>query len=116
MFQIINHVLITAKIEVNATNANKQTALDILLRRQGTKLEAEAVNRDIEDLLRKFHAKRGKDTIDPKWLREQRNALIIVAVLMATIAFQAGVTPPGGVWPDNKDDHEVGKAAGPALG
>ncbi|KAI8525500.1 hypothetical protein RHMOL_Rhmol13G0234900 [Rhododendron molle] len=53
---------------------------------------------------------RFEDTIDPKWLREQRNALIIVAVLMATIAFQAGITPPGGVWPNNKDGHEGGEA------
>ncbi|KAH7838519.1 hypothetical protein Vadar_027578 [Vaccinium darrowii] len=93
--RIIDLVLNKTKIDVNATNAIKQTAMDIHFLRQGT--EPEGADRDIEDLLLKFHAKREKDTIDPKWITDQRNALIIVAVLLATIAFQAGVTPPGGV-------------------
>ncbi|KAI8525499.1 hypothetical protein RHMOL_Rhmol13G0234800 [Rhododendron molle] len=82
--------------------------MDILLLRQGTK--PAAVDRNIEDLLRSLHAKRDEDTINPKWLTEQRNALIIVAVLIATIAFQAGVIPPGGVWPDTNLGHVSGEA------
>ncbi|KAH7838194.1 hypothetical protein Vadar_023150 [Vaccinium darrowii] len=67
---------------------------------------------DIKDLLRKANAQRGKDTIDGEWIgiAETRNGIIIVAVLMATIAFQAGVTPPGGVWQDNHDGHIGGEA------
>ncbi|KAH7837123.1 hypothetical protein Vadar_009938 [Vaccinium darrowii] len=98
-FEIIDLVLKKTKIDVNATNAIKQTAMGIHYLRQG--IEPEGADRDIEDLLLKFHAKREKDTIDPKWITEQRNALIIVAVLLATIAFQAGVTPPGGVWAED---------------
>ncbi|XP_022728816.1 ankyrin repeat-containing protein BDA1-like [Durio zibethinus] len=34
------------------------------------------------------------------WLERKRNALMLVASLLATMAFQAGVNPPSGVWQD----------------
>lgn len=135
MFQIIKYVLCHTKIDVNATNARNHTAMDILLpvEGQGTKPEGADWIKDIlrnwfhakrgktkpegegeesnniEDLLQNFHAKSAEDAIDPKWLAKKRTALIIVAVLLATMAFQAGVTPPGGVWPDN-NGHRGGQA------
>ncbi|XP_062091103.1 ankyrin repeat-containing protein BDA1-like isoform X2 [Humulus lupulus] len=54
------------------------------------------------------------------WLGRKRSALMVVASLIATVAFQASITPPGGVWQDtlrgssNSTDsdkpHEVGKS------
>ncbi|KAF8401046.1 hypothetical protein HHK36_014349 [Tetracentron sinense] len=35
------------------------------------------------------------------WLEKKRSSLMVVASLIATMAFQAGVTPPGGVWQDD---------------
>ncbi len=35
------------------------------------------------------------------WLGRKRSALMVVASLIATVAFQAGITPPGGVWQDD---------------
>ncbi|KAL2517921.1 Ankyrin repeat family protein [Abeliophyllum distichum] len=35
------------------------------------------------------------------WLEEKRSALMVVASLIATMAFQVGVNPPSGVWQDN---------------
>ncbi|KAK6248751.1 hypothetical protein QUC31_020316 [Theobroma cacao] len=32
------------------------------------------------------------------WLGRKRSALMVVASLIATVAFQAAITPPGGVW------------------
>ncbi|KAI3968417.1 hypothetical protein MKW92_017282 [Papaver armeniacum] len=36
---------------------------------------------------------------------ETRNALMVVAVLIATITYQGGINPPGGVWQDHKHDN-----------
>ncbi|KAA8535185.1 hypothetical protein F0562_030188 [Nyssa sinensis] len=35
------------------------------------------------------------------WLEKTRNTLMVVASLIATMAFQVGVNPPGGVWQDD---------------
>ncbi|KAK9029674.1 hypothetical protein V6N11_026781 [Hibiscus sabdariffa] len=35
------------------------------------------------------------------WLERKRNILMLVTSLLATMAFQAGVNPPSGVWQDN---------------
>ncbi|KAH6761355.1 hypothetical protein C2S51_018304 [Perilla frutescens var. frutescens] len=35
------------------------------------------------------------------WLEQKKSALMIVAILIATMAFQVGVNPPSGVWQDN---------------
>ncbi|XP_057248666.1 uncharacterized protein LOC130590385 [Beta vulgaris subsp. vulgaris] len=42
------------------------------------------------------------------WLDKQRTALMVVSSLIATMAFQAGINPPGGVWQDDKDGHKAG--------
>ena len=56
------------------------------------------------------------------WLGRKRSALMIVASLIATVAFQASITPPGGVWQDTvlgtnsttsdseETSHSVGKS------
>ncbi|GLT98729.1 hypothetical protein SLE2022_162190 [Rubroshorea leprosula] len=35
------------------------------------------------------------------WLDRKRSALMVVSSLIATVAFQAAITPPGGVWQDD---------------
>ena len=46
----------------------------------------------------KIPAKKHKNT---DWLGRKRSALMVVASLLATVAFQAGISPPGGVWQDD---------------
>lgn len=43
------------------------------------------------------------------WLGRKRSALMVVASLIATVAFQAGITPPGGVWQDDQTVDDNGK-------
>lgn len=113
------------KINVNAKNASNQTAMDVLIRGRGesTKPEdwelgidqerTEPEEHGIEDLFRTKKGKREKDLTHYEWIENKRKSLTIVAILLATIAFQAGVNPPDGVWLDNLDGvngHQAGEA------
>ncbi|KAI3959412.1 hypothetical protein MKW98_019002 [Papaver atlanticum] len=111
-------------IKINALNNYGFTALDTL---------AQIVGRDIKDveigdLLRGAGALRAKDeaqvpsgklkrppqtqakrkTGDEKdWLKDKTSAVLVAASLMATLAFQAGLSPPGGVWQDDTENAAV---------
>lgn len=49
-----------------------------------------------------------RDGRQPDWLEKKQSALMVVASLIATMAFQVGVNPPGGVWQDTSPDHMAG--------
>ncbi|CAL5438467.1 unnamed protein product [Camellia sinensis] len=108
-FEIVKHVLQNTKIDVNATNAYGHTAMDILFLAQNG-ADSEGLHVNIEDFLRNSKAKRAKDLVQGEWISKKREALMIVASLIATMAFQAGVSPPGGVRQDDSDGHIAGKA------
>lgn len=42
------------------------------------------------------------------WAEKIRGNLLVAATLIATISFQAGLNPPGGVWQDSNNGHIVG--------
>nr|DAD40029.1 TPA_asm: hypothetical protein HUJ06_014352 [Nelumbo nucifera] len=44
------------------------------------------------------------------YTHETRNVLLVVAALIATVSFQAGVNPPGGVWQDDDGGHKAGRS------
>ncbi|XP_058196778.1 ankyrin repeat-containing protein At5g02620-like [Rhododendron vialii] len=112
-FEIIKKILENSKIDTRATNASGQTARDILLLGRGKRTKPEQWEGDIEKHLRKHHIHRGNYINHYEWIEQKRKSLTIVAILMATIAFQAGVNPPGGVWLENVDGvdgHRAGEA------
>ncbi|XP_048326766.2 ankyrin repeat-containing protein BDA1-like [Ziziphus jujuba] len=56
-----------------------------------------------DNLVNYFKFKRGRDSPS-----DARTALLVIAVLVATATFQAGLNPPGGVWQDTKLDGSTG--------
>lgn len=52
-----------------------------------------------------------------EWISKRRDALMVVASLIATMAFQSGLNPPGGLWQDDSPDqgHPQGHQAGQAI-
>lgn len=98
----------SSKIDVNAMNKSGWTALDIHF------LAGNPTNSEIGYILRNAGAKLGKEAFveadEPSWVSTRRDTFMVVASLIATMAFQVGVSPPGGVWPDNTEGHVAGKA------
>ncbi|CAK7352858.1 unnamed protein product [Dovyalis caffra] len=126
--QIINYLITETLIEVNALNANGFTALDIVLARgrrniedidiQNTLLEAGALSsKNMPSTMHGSIAIRANNKNRERkknWLEERRNALMVVASLIATMAFQAGISPPNGNWQDDLHpislSHEAGRS------
>ncbi|XAR67124.1 hypothetical protein NMG60_11013566 [Bertholletia excelsa] len=128
----INFLLTSRAVEVNTLNRNNLTALDILRQspRDLRDLEIEHLIRragglsakDLNLITNEFGPAKVPQvtkrlstqltSLKPKevkhkhtdWLGRKRSALMVVASLIATVAFQAGLTPPGGVW---QDDYQV---------
>ncbi|KAD2393954.1 hypothetical protein E3N88_40931 [Mikania micrantha] len=127
--QTVNILLLTTRIDVNATNMNGETSMDILaklprdLRYQQIRqslTRAGAVETYIQGSgMSQLVAKRSsphlrqESTGKDDWLDRKRNSLMVVASLIATMAFQAGISPPSGVWQDYTTTdplHKVGLA------
>ncbi|CDP13441.1 unnamed protein product [Coffea canephora] len=102
----IKYLLDDKKVDVNARNANGNTALDLL---------HEEADSEIAQSLKDAGAERAKkDIAGSDWLSKKRETLMVVASLIATMAFQAGVSPAGGVWQDDSlpgaEPHTAGEA------
>ncbi|KAJ6745806.1 HOMEOBOX PROTEIN WARIAI [Salix koriyanagi] len=98
--EIISFLIMETETEVNAMNASGFTALDIALA-QGRRNRKDI---DVQDSLHQTRLRRKYRRRQNYRLGDRRNALMIVASLIATMAFQAGIRPPGGFW--QEDLHE----------
>ncbi|XP_058111702.1 ankyrin repeat-containing protein BDA1-like [Magnolia sinica] len=133
--KLTEFLLLKTKItmEVNALNVHGFTALDVLLQNH-----SKSNDMKLEGILRGAGAKKA-DVLHPctkedwkiqplspeknrwkkhiDWLNETRSVLMVVAVLISTVTFQAGTNPPGGVWQDDKDATEDlrGHTAGESI-
>ncbi|XP_077225506.1 uncharacterized protein LOC143858684 [Tasmannia lanceolata] len=119
--QMLNLLLKEPNIDLNAKNAYDLTAFDVLVL-----TPSETGDMDIVEMLLRAGCKRGKEPTaliesknpgtwktmlgnvcdlwqkkDDDWLKDMHNTLMIVATIIATITFQAGLNPPGGFWQDS---------------
>ncbi|KAK9683803.1 hypothetical protein RND81_10G165600 [Saponaria officinalis] len=108
--EMVKFLVMNKKMEKNAINTNGLTAMDIHIRSKS------GINHsEIWVALKKAKALKAKTALKPRhkhktWLERQRNALMVVASLIATMAFQVGINPPGGAWQDNMDGHIAGNS------
>lgn len=113
--------LVENEIDVKAKDGNGKTALNIC---------GDVTNTEIRALLQNSGSTKRNDDekIDDQsiqgnnWLAKKRDAIMVVASLIATMAFQAGVNPPGGVWQDDlivsssdRDSSSLSHRAGEAV-
>ncbi|XP_059318610.1 ankyrin repeat-containing protein NPR4-like [Lycium ferocissimum] len=119
--ETVTYLLRNNQIEVNLQDDNGNTALDILAQSR-----RDMIDLQIGDTLREAGGLRAKDIPSPNtqnfakfpnkkssihqshdmagdWLSKKRDAIMVVASLIATMAFQAGMNPPGGFWQGNED-------------
>ncbi|KAJ6994617.1 ankyrin repeat-containing protein BDA1-like [Populus alba x Populus x berolinensis] len=141
--EIISFLTMKTEIEVNAINASGFTALDIALaqgRRNWKDVDVQdslhqvgaSSAKDLSSTMHRLDAvgamnlrsedhftssqsrlKRKHRRRQSYGLGEKRNALMIVASLIATMAFQAGINPPGGLWQQDlqgANEHEAGRS------
>lgn len=126
--QTTKYLVTNTRIEVNAVNANGFTALDILAQSHrdikdfdiSESLRKVGALRTIDDAPPQAngtapHGHRNhqpqaaqnhlvKDMKQPPaedWLTRKRDSLMVVASLIATMAFQSGLNPPGGLWQED---------------
>ncbi|KAF4375743.1 hypothetical protein F8388_014465 [Cannabis sativa] len=133
--ETVKFLVTNTRVEVNATNTNKFTAFDILAESQRSEkdfdisesLRSVGASQTInQSLLTKKHIhdhgtkndesnsnnqKENQEDETTKmtesWLSRKRESLMIVASLIATMAFQAGTNPPGGLWQDNSPSKSI---------
>ncbi|KAM0039174.1 putative ankyrin repeat-containing domain, PGG domain, ankyrin repeat-containing domain superfamily [Helianthus debilis subsp. tardiflorus] len=125
--QTINFLLLNTTIEVNATNTNGETSMDILAQLHRdlfykqimqSLTRAGAVETNIRGSRRQVPRTSRTNTgylkeelpENDDWLNRKRSSLMVVASLIATMAFQAGTNPPSGVWQDDDSSHQAGFA------
>ncbi|KAM7497920.1 hypothetical protein LguiA_022334 [Lonicera macranthoides] len=126
--QTINYLLSEGGVDGNALTEDGCTALDLLER-----YPRNFDSRKIREILTGANIKRAKDLntteelstqscsskakqlilmfwryflkSESRWFEEARGNLMVAATVIASMAFQAAVNPPGGVWQDSvKDD------------
>ncbi|KAJ4846583.1 hypothetical protein Tsubulata_045740, partial [Turnera subulata] len=132
--EMINFLITETMIDINSLNSKGLTALDISLAEDAGRTSR---GKEIQDYLLEVGGISAKYTLSPvqhepeifeaknfcssekdrnkhqgskndKRLKKKRNALMVVASLIATMAFQAGINPPCGFWQEDSVGHEAG--------
>ncbi|XP_062022816.1 ankyrin repeat-containing protein BDA1-like [Rosa rugosa] len=135
--ETVRFLLMYGRAEVNAVNANGFTELDILtqsrrdvkdfdisecLRGAGALRTSPQRSTNSNHIMMNLLSHRTTEytgannthnlskTGQVERISKRRDALMVVASLIATMAFQSGLNPPGGLWQDDSPDHQAGQA------
>ncbi|KZV51871.1 ankyrin repeat-containing protein-like [Dorcoceras hygrometricum] len=102
--EIIKFLVGTGKINLDAENSKGQTVIDML-----HETSKDGNYSDMRKVLQPYVCKsRTTPTESVQWLTKKRDSIMVVAILIATMAFQAGVSPPGGLWQDDLSEGSQG--------
>lgn len=137
--EIVKFLVGISGLDLNSLNKNHSTALDVLMQcprdlrdmEIGSILQGAGAMR-AKDLhiitqehisipkITKFDSERKRKPVTNHhkhndWLGRKRSALMVVASLIATVAFQAAITPPGGVWQDDITQDAAPHTAGTSI-
>uniref|UniRef100_A0A2N9F9J5 PGG domain-containing protein n=1 Tax=Fagus sylvatica TaxID=28930 RepID=A0A2N9F9J5_FAGSY len=95
---VVSHLLAWGgeTVNVNLKNLEGKTAWDIL--QEQTQVD----NSEIKALLRDARPFNVFMSSYTYFLYEKRNALLVVAVLLVSVTYQAVLNPPGGLWQEDK--------------
>ncbi|XP_057799749.1 ankyrin repeat-containing protein BDA1-like [Salvia miltiorrhiza] len=117
--ETIKFLLSVGALEVNAQNHEGLTALEVLIRsrRDVRDSQIEKLLKN-EQPLQKNQKSNSWESLMEKhggWLDRKKSTLMVVASLIATMAFQIGVNPPGGAWqndspPGNLETYMAGES------
>ncbi|XP_057776313.1 ankyrin repeat-containing protein At5g02620-like [Salvia miltiorrhiza] len=99
---MVQYLVESNKIEKLTPNSMGKTALDISKECSPPTTTNSEMKRILQSLLIKQRSLKSHLKIN--------DMTMVVVVLIATMAFQAAVSPPGGVWQDDTSSHTAGKA------
>ncbi|XP_042016868.1 ankyrin repeat-containing protein At5g02620-like [Salvia splendens] len=101
--EMVRYLVESNKVEKLTENCMGKTALDILRERESS--QHTTTFSETEGLLLRL-----SDQPFLHVFREITGTTMVVVALIAAMAFQAAVNPPGGVWQDDTSSHIAGKA------
>ncbi|KAL2898303.1 Ankyrin repeat-containing protein BDA1 [Bienertia sinuspersici] len=104
--EMIEFLLAHPGVEKNAINKKGMTVVDIHNKSRKDIMKDGKILKSLK-IAKALPAKDAlKSHMDRTWLENQRSALMVVASVIATMAFQVGINPPGGVWQDKENGND----------